>query len=118
MKTKLGKFLKVLRTHKDENLTIMGRKLGISTSYLSSIENGKREIPKDLFEKIVDKYELSPGKQVELEKAIGESLTQSVIELKKLDEERRELTLKYARRIQGLSKSDLAKMREILDKED
>jgi hypothetical protein len=85
---------------------------------LSSIENSKREVPVELCDKIVNTYELSPKEAVELMKAIDLSKKQHIIELEELDDERRVLTLKYARKISTLSKEDLLKLEQLFDKED
>ncbi|HAH61855.1 MAG TPA: transcriptional regulator, partial [Treponema sp.] len=45
MLTEFGKFLKKMRIDKSETLAVMAGKLGISAAYLSSIENGTRDIP-------------------------------------------------------------------------
>ena len=48
MLTNFGKKLRILRINTGETIVEMSEKLGLSTSYLSSIENGKRKIPKHL----------------------------------------------------------------------
>ena len=45
--TNLGKKLRKIRIDNDEISSDMARKLEISVSYLSAIENGKRNIPKN-----------------------------------------------------------------------
>ena len=55
--TNLGKKLRKIRIDNDEISSDMARKLEISVSYLSAIENGKRNIPKDLAEKL---FKISP----------------------------------------------------------
>jgi hypothetical protein len=72
----------------------------------------------ELYDKIVDKYRLSPKEAVELLKSIDLSKKQYIIELEELDDERRVLTLKYARKISTLSKEDLLKLKQLFDKED
>ena len=57
--TNLGKKLRKIRIDNDEISSDMARKPEISVSYLSAIENGKRNIPKDLAEKLFKIYQLS-----------------------------------------------------------
>lgn len=49
--TNLGKKLRKIRIDNDEISSDMARKLEISVSYLSTIENGKRNVPKDFAKK-------------------------------------------------------------------
>ncbi len=56
--TNLGKQTKKLRIDNEELLMDMANKLGISASYLSSIETGKRKAPKDFIEKIENIYKV------------------------------------------------------------
>ncbi|MDR2654010.1 MAG: helix-turn-helix transcriptional regulator [Mycoplasmataceae bacterium] len=56
--TSLTRILKIIRFDNDEILFTMARKLGISSAYLSAIENGKREIPSDFVAKLTKLYSL------------------------------------------------------------
>lgn len=54
----LRKFLRELRARHDETLADMAKRLGISVSLLSSIENGSRFPPADFMERVVKAYRL------------------------------------------------------------
>lgn len=54
--TELGKKTRKIRIDNEEILMDMANKLGISVSYLSSIEVGKRNVPEDFIEKIEQIY--------------------------------------------------------------
>lgn len=69
MATEFGKFLRKLRIDQNETLKEMADKFEYAPSYLSGIENGKRNIPKTLLEKIVDTYNL-PSAQADILKDI------------------------------------------------
>ncbi len=45
--TEFGKFSRKLRIENDELLRDMANKLGVTASYLSAVEIGKRNIPKN-----------------------------------------------------------------------
>lgn len=47
----------------------MAKRLKVSPAYLSSIENGGREIPEDFISRIAAEYGLSEGQKNELEEA-------------------------------------------------
>lgn len=118
MKSRIGKFLRILRIKRDENLKLMAENLEISTPYLSAIENGKREIPNDFYEKIVNAYNLSIEESKELQEAIDLSIKSKDIDLSNLCDERKLLSIRYARKIQNLSEDDLKKLKEILGDDD
>lgn len=56
MTTQLGTFLKNLRLDSGELLKEMAEKLNVSSSFLSAVENGKRDIPESWYKKMVDLY--------------------------------------------------------------
>ncbi|CAL7888110.1 helix-turn-helix domain-containing protein [Fusobacterium necrophorum subsp. funduliforme] len=118
MRSRIGKFLAAKRVHEEETMVDMAEKLQISTAYLSSIENGKREVPNDFGKKIKDAYHLIETEQKELENAIILSKKVSKIDLTLLSDERRELSLCYARKIQNLSDEKFEKLREILEEDE
>lgn len=117
MKGDLSKFLAIKRIENNENLFDMARKLDISIAYLSSIENGKREIPRDFFEKIKKNYNLNLSEEEKLKKIISYA-KKIVIDMKELSEDRKDISLRYARKIQSLSEEKLRKLREILWEEE
>ena len=117
MKGDLSKFLAIKRIENNENLFDMPRKLDISIAYLSSIENGKREIPRDFFEKIKKNYNLNLNEEEKLKKIISYT-KKIVIDMKELSEDRKDISLRYARKIQSLSEEKLRKLREILWEEE
>ncbi|MEG1520234.1 MAG: helix-turn-helix transcriptional regulator [Clostridia bacterium] len=69
----ISKFLKILRIENGENAKEMADKVGISPSYLSAIENGKRVIPLSFQSEIVEKYKLSDDQRSEFVKSIEDS---------------------------------------------
>ena len=69
--TNLGKKLRKIRIDNDEISSDMARKPEISVSYLSAIENGKRNIPKDLAEKLFKIYQLSDNDKEKILQAIS-----------------------------------------------
>lgn len=114
MVTKFGKFLRILRLKNNEIIADMSSKLGISISYLSAIENGKREIPDDFANKIINLYSLKGEEIVELNQAIDLSLKEAKINLEDLSKKQRELGLLCARKIKDLSDDDIKKIKDLL----
>jgi|GEM_PF-1439416 len=58
MLTPIGKYLRKLRIDCDESMDMMARRLGVSKTYLSFVENGIREISQDFAVKIMDEYNI------------------------------------------------------------
>ncbi len=81
MITELGKEIRKLRIDKGENLSSMSKKLGISMSYLSAIENGTREIPADFVDRLSETYHLSKERKEEFVKAEANSASKISISL-------------------------------------
>ena len=48
MLTEFGKALRKIRIDRQQLLKDMANKLGVSSAYLSAVENGKRRMPQDL----------------------------------------------------------------------
>ena len=114
MRSRIAKSLRILRIQNDENLKEMAENLGISTPYLSAIENGKRDIPSDFHEKIVNIYNLTDEESEKLKKDIELSAKEKIIDMTNLSEERKMLSIRYARKIQELSDEDFEKLKNIL----
>ena len=63
-------FLTSFRNEIGESLRTMAAKLDISATYLSAIENNKRNIPNDFLEKFMSVYDIDEDTKKQLEKAI------------------------------------------------
>ena len=58
MATEFGKILRIIRINSGDTAKAMADKLGISVPYLNAIENGRRDIPSDLTDKVINVYDL------------------------------------------------------------
>lgn len=65
----IGLFLTNFRSEIGESLRTMASKLDISATYLSAIENNKRNIPADFIENFVSIYKIDEDTKAKLEKA-------------------------------------------------
>ena len=59
MITEFGKLLRIIRVNSGDSAKDMAIKLNMSPSYLSTIENGKRNIPPDMEQLLISAYNLS-----------------------------------------------------------
>lgn len=101
--TSLGKFLRKLRIDHGELLRTMSDKLGISMSFLSSVENGKKSMPSDWIVKIPELYNLDDTKKREFDTAVAESEKGIGVKFEGLSEENKKISVAFARKIQNLS---------------
>lgn len=69
---RVGKFLRVIRISHNESARDMAEKLQISPSYLSAIENGKRSLPENFEELVINCYDLTSDELQEFRDAVNE----------------------------------------------
>lgn len=91
MVTQLGKILRIIRINTGDSMRSMADKLGMSVSYLSAIENGKRSVPSDFEEKVISKYSLSEKDKSNLRNAISQTMEKVKVDITELSEKKRKL---------------------------
>lgn len=97
MITEIGKFLRILRISKEESAKDMAEKLGVSSSYLSAIELGKRDLPSSWENLIIEKYNLDEKNKEKLHNAVAESLCAVKIDFSNVDKRKKDLILSMAK---------------------
>lgn len=102
MITEFGKALRKLRIDHGEILKTMAEKLNMTSSYLSAIECGKRNIPSDLIGKLASIYDLTEEEQEILSEAHDKSLNSIEIELSTNNACKRDLALQFARKFDDI----------------
>ena len=65
--TKYGEFVRVLRIKHHEVMGDMAEILGASLPFISAVENGKKNVPSEWVDKLVEHYNLSSTERAELE---------------------------------------------------
>lgn len=78
---KIGKILRKLRIDHNEALSDMAKKLDLSPSYLSAIENTKRNIPSEMFARLQSLYGLTDEMMMSLVEAEASVYNKIQIEL-------------------------------------
>ena len=91
MITEFGKLLRIIRVNSGDSAKEMAQKLNISPSYLSTIENGKRNIPPDMEQLIIQAYNLSDKDKAKLRKAMVNSSDSVKIDLTDLAEKKKQM---------------------------
>lgn len=114
---KLSVFMKQLRLNaNDETMTDMAKRLNISVSYLSSIENEKRNMTDEMYDLICRVYHLSLADRDELEYLKNLASKKMNVQLDDLDTSAKETTVKFLSNVDSLSEEDLARINKIINK--
>ena len=116
MATTYGKVLRRIRIDRDELLKNMAEKLKMTSAYLSSIENGKRQIPNNMTRSIVDIYELDKNQMDELYNAEAHVRTNIDINLEEASSSQKATVLALARQFENLTDEQLKDIQVILKK--
>lgn len=111
MITDFGKCLRKIRIENNEILKDMASFLGVTPSYLSAVENGKRNIPSGWAEILHKHYEISLE---ELELAIEKSAKSIQISLENKEASDKELAFVFARNFDRLNGKDKERLKNIL----
>lgn len=91
MVTELGKILRIIRINTGDSMRGMAEKLSLSASYLSAIENGKRNVPEKFEEKITSVYNLSEKDVTNLRDAISQTSERVKVNLTELSEKQKKI---------------------------
>ncbi len=109
MLTPFGKLLRKLRIDNGLLLKNMADYLGVTSSYLSAVETGKRNIPSDWSAKISSLLNLDEPIRNELEQAILQSQKEIQINLDNLSQQQRDLAFVFARKLDSLDEDEIKK---------
>ena len=69
--TKFAEFLRVLRVKNHENMGDAAKLLGVKVAFVSAVETGKKNVPEDWVDKLVEHYNLNAQEKAELIQAIS-----------------------------------------------
>ncbi len=114
MTTNFGKFCRKLRINNGELLYDMAGKLGVSSAFLSKVENGKKKPPMEWREKLISLYSLNTTDIEELDIALYEAKNFYSIDISEYSENDKEIMWSFARRFDTIDKD---KLQEFLQKE-
>jgi len=116
MITKFGKALRKYRIDKDVVLGEMAKELGVSSAYLSAVENGKKRITDKLIKSIKEYFSLDKKSYRELKNLAELSQASVKIDLTNSSNDERELVGAFARKIADLSENDRMDIKDILNR--
>lgn len=113
MVTQFGKFLRKIRIDNGELLKDMANTLDVTSSYLSAVENGKRNIPQEWASKIVEYYDLTDSQTVELDEAIALSQDEIILNTSDLDNSDKKFLAAFAREFTSLDETEKDQIKNI-----
>lgn len=115
MSKNLTVFLKEIRLkNNNERLSDMAMKLGVSASYLSTVETAKRRMNDKLFKKIIEVYQLNTQEQRELNELRNLASNEVSFSFEDLDVSKKEAVVKFLSNVDDLSSEDLEKINLLL----
>ena len=114
--TAFGKILRKMRIDCSEVLGVIAKRLKVSPAYLSSIENGGREIPEDFIAKIVTEYGLSEEQKNDLEEAKAKVKGAVNVDFtdQKTEADYVETAVMFAKDFSRLSAEQVSELKELL----
>lgn len=112
--TKFGEIMRVLRIQHHEVMGDVAKLLGVSTPFLSAVENGKKNVPLEWFDILAEHYSLSSEEIDNMKKAAENSKTQVKISLSNSETYQRETALQFARSFDGIDEETAGKILELL----
>lgn len=113
--TKFGEYIRVLRIKHHEVMGDLAKVLGVSSSFLSSVETGRKNVPSAWKNIIAAHYELNPEELHDLENAINLSATQIKVNLVEAKPSQREAALQFARSFNNMDQATAEKIIQILE---
>ena len=115
MLSEYGKTLRKIRIDKGLTLAQMAKAIGITSAYLSTIERGKRNIPKSLTQDVIGHYELSNEQVEELQKAELQSMDSLEIELSDVDLDKKTLVFTIAKNLKNMTCEQVEMIKNIVE---
>ena len=91
MLTEFGKVMRIIRINAGDSMRDMAQKIGMSATYLSAIETGKRNIPANMEELLFKNYDFSETDKKKIKSAIESSAVQVKIDLTEMAEKKKKL---------------------------
>lgn len=95
----------------------MAKMLGVTTPFLSAVENGKKNVPKEWIEIITREYNLSEEESKELRNAAEESKTQYKIKMENAGQVQRNAAIQFARSFDDMDDETAIEILKLLKKE-
>jgi len=114
--SEFGEYFKILRIKHREVLADAKSFLGVSSAFISAVECGKKQIPADWHEKIVNHYRLNQKQSLELKDAIERSQKAIKIDVERATATQKNLAIQFQRSFDDLDDEAAEEIRKILER--
>lgn len=119
MLSAFGRYMRILRMDRGLLLKDVSEVLGVSASYLSAVETGRRSVPSSWRNEIIEEYHLSSDDIEELDNAIAESMLEVKFDIANMESAiNKELILSFARNLDTMNPEKIARLMEIVKSEE
>lgn len=118
MLTEFGKEIRKLRIDLGITLFDMAQATGVSSAFLSAIENGKKSVPDDYVDILANEYESVRKSKSHFLRLADMTKKEVRINLTNSDQSANELATAFARSFSELSNDQVAKIKFILNKKE
>ncbi len=112
--TSFGEYMRILRIKHHQVMGDVAKILNTSTPFLSAVENGKKNVPDEWVQKIVDFYKLTSEEKRKLMDSIEESKLQYKIIPGKAGINQRKAAMQFARSFDEMDDETALKILELL----
>lgn len=116
MVTKFGKLLRKIRIDHGEILKNMADRLGVSPSFLSAVEVGRKSAPTGWSDIITDSYHLSEEQRKELREAEQEAVVSVKIDFANSEQPQRTAAFVFARQFGSMSDETAKQVIQLLSR--
>ena len=113
--TKFGEYMRILRIKHHEVMGDIAKLLGVTLPFLSAVENGRKNVPSEWVEKIVEHYSLKEEEVSELLETIEQSKTQMKLDLKSASIFQKTAALQFARSFEDMDEETAKKIMQLLE---
>lgn len=118
MITEFGKELRKLRLDLGITLFEMAKAIGLSSSFLSSVETGKKPAPQELVDVLVRRYNLAQQSKTRLTELADKTRKEVRIKLAETDPSGTELATAFARNFSTLTDDQKQQIQAILNRKE
>ena len=114
--TPFGEYFRILLIKHHEVLNDAKEFLGVTCAYISSVECGKRAVPSDWKDKIIEHYNLNEKEIGELDESIIKSATSIKLGLVNTNSVQRNVAIQFQRSFDNLDDESAKQIIEILER--
>ena len=114
MISSFGIVMREIRKSAGDSLIVCAKKLEVTPAFLSSMEVGRKSIPAYYPDKIKELYNLNEESYISLYNAMIETNKHVDIEIEKMNDAQKEVSMAFARKIENADPELIEKLRKAL----